>query len=67
MLTNTGCKLTWSFREDWQIGPETSERAANVLKVLYKSEKGGHVKTLESHRDIREYPQHEGPSVTTGC
>jgi len=39
-------------REDWQIGPETSERAANVLKVLYKSEKGGHVKTLQSHRDI---------------
>lgn len=41
-------------REDWQIGPETSQRAADVLKVLYKSEKGGHVKTLESHRDIRE-------------
>ncbi|TPX07818.1 uncharacterized protein E0L32_010505 [Thyridium curvatum] len=39
-------------REDWQVGPETSERAANVLKVLYKSEKGGHVKTLQSHRDI---------------
>jgi len=35
--------------------PETSERAAKVLKVLYKSEKGGHVKTLQSHLDIREY------------
>jgi hypothetical protein len=42
-------------REDWQIGPETSERAAAVLKVLYKSEKGGHVKTLQAHRDIRVY------------
>ncbi|KAH6682291.1 hypothetical protein F5X68DRAFT_192631 [Plectosphaerella plurivora] len=39
-------------REDWQIGPETTERAANVLKVLYKSEKGGHVKTLQAHKDI---------------
>ncbi|KAK1828690.1 hypothetical protein QBC39DRAFT_358476 [Podospora conica] len=39
-------------RQDWQIGPETSERAAKVLKVLYKSEKGGHVKTLQSHLDI---------------
>lgn len=44
-----------SYRADWQIGPETSERAAKVLKVLYKSEKGGHVKTLQSHLDIREY------------
>lgn len=42
-------------REGWQVGPETSERAANVLKVLYKSEEGGHVKTLQSHLDIREY------------
>ncbi|KAJ0345475.1 hypothetical protein COL154_012020 [Colletotrichum chrysophilum] len=39
-------------REDWQIGSETSERAAAVLKVLYKSEKGGHVKTLQAHKDI---------------
>ncbi|KAK3367559.1 hypothetical protein B0H63DRAFT_529275 [Podospora didyma] len=39
-------------REGWQIGPETSERAAKVLKVPYKSEKGGHVKTLQSHLDI---------------
>ncbi|KAK2611942.1 hypothetical protein QQS21_002048 [Conoideocrella luteorostrata] len=39
-------------REGWQIGPETSERAAKTLEVLYKSEKGGHVKTLQSHRDI---------------
>ncbi|KAK4100184.1 hypothetical protein N658DRAFT_508121 [Parathielavia hyrcaniae] len=39
-------------RADWQVGPETSERAAKVLKVLYKSEKGGHVKTLQSHLDI---------------
>ncbi|KAK4182183.1 hypothetical protein QBC35DRAFT_457551 [Podospora australis] len=37
---------------DWNVGPESSERAAKVLKVLYKSEEGGHVKTLQSHLDI---------------
>ncbi|KAM7195833.1 hypothetical protein V8F33_006482 [Rhypophila sp. PSN 637] len=39
-------------RADWKVCPETSERAAKVLKVLYKSEEGGHVKTLQSHLDI---------------
>ncbi|KAK4187502.1 hypothetical protein QBC35DRAFT_384671, partial [Podospora australis] len=47
-----------NFAEDWNVGPETAERAAKVLKVLYKSEKGGHVKTLQSHLDIRK-PIHE--------
>jgi hypothetical protein len=32
------------------------ERAANILKVLYKSEKGGYTTTLEAHRDIRKLP-----------
>ncbi|KAI1127086.1 hypothetical protein F5Y10DRAFT_201551 [Nemania abortiva] len=39
-------------REDWQIGPENSERAANTLKTLYHSEKGGVTKTFTAHRDI---------------
>ncbi|KAK3366679.1 hypothetical protein B0T24DRAFT_534698, partial [Lasiosphaeria ovina] len=47
-----GSSCSRSRKADWQIGPETSERAAKVLKVLYKSEKGGHVKTLQSHLDI---------------
>jgi hypothetical protein len=41
--------------ENWNIGPETSERAAKVLKVLYNSEKGGVVKTFTGHRDIRKF------------
>ncbi|KAK1466671.1 hypothetical protein CCUS01_07281 [Colletotrichum cuscutae] len=39
-------------REDWQIGPETSKRAAAVLKVLYKSEVGAPVEVLHAHKDI---------------
>lgn len=42
-------------REDWQIGPETSKRAAAVLKVLYKSEVGAPVEVLHAHKDIREF------------
>ncbi|KAK4209355.1 hypothetical protein QBC37DRAFT_54488 [Rhypophila decipiens] len=45
----------WDYscsRADWNVGPESSERAAKVLKVLYKSEEGGHVKNLQSHLDI---------------
>ena len=48
-------ELTVLCRENWQIGPETSERAANVLNVLYKNEVDGHVQSWQSHRDIGEY------------
>ncbi|KAI0867482.1 hypothetical protein GGS24DRAFT_495295 [Hypoxylon argillaceum] len=40
-------------REDWQIGPANTERAANTLKVLYHSEKGGVTQTLTAHQDIQ--------------
>ena len=47
-------KYSCEGSENWQIGEETSARAAQTLKILYKSEKGGVVKTFTGHKDIRE-------------
>ncbi|KAJ8130971.1 hypothetical protein O1611_g2653 [Lasiodiplodia mahajangana] len=38
--------------KNWQIGPENSKRAADALKMIYHSEKGGVTKTMTAHRDI---------------
>ncbi|KAM7214739.1 hypothetical protein V8F06_009904 [Rhypophila decipiens] len=48
------CSRYGAHKSDEQIGTlvQRARRAAKVLKVLYNSEEGGHVKTLKSHLDI---------------